>query len=72
MVIRGISEMFNSVVESLLVMIYVQMNLFILQRVKIPLHRGIVIRASSFVHTLCYALLQTKFCECFIATETYL
>ena len=52
MVVCGISKMFHSAVERLLILILVKINFFVLQRIEIALHRGVIIRASSLAHAL--------------------
>ena len=52
MVVSGISKMFHSAVERFLILILVKINFFVLQRIEIALHRGVIIRASSLAHAL--------------------
>ena len=52
MVVRGIGKMLNGAIERFLIVILVKINFFILQRVEIALHGGVIIRASSLAHAL--------------------
>lgn len=52
MVICGIGKMFNCVIERVLITILMKINFFVLQRVEIALHGGVIIRASSLAHAL--------------------
>ena len=57
--------MLNGAIERFLIVILVKINFFILQRVEIALHRGVIIRASSLAHALRQFLRLTEICECF-------
>ena len=52
MVVCGISKMFHCAIERFLISILMKINFFVLQRIEIALHRGIIIRASSLAHAL--------------------
>ena len=63
MVVFYISEMLNRIVKILLVPIVMKTNLFILESVKISLHRSVIIRIPSFAHALRDAHAFTVICE---------
>ena len=52
MVVRGIGKMLNGAIERFLISILMKINFFVLQRIEIALHRGVIIRASSLAHAL--------------------
>ena len=52
MVVCGISKMLHCAIERFLISILMKINFFVLQRIEIALHRGIIIRASSLAHAL--------------------
>ena len=60
MVVGGISKMFHSAVERLLILILVKINFFVLQRIEIALHRGVIIRVSSLAHALRQVMFLAK------------
>ena len=65
MIVRGIGKMLNGAIERFLIVILMKINFFILQRVEIALHGGVIIRASSLAHALRQFLRLTEICECF-------
>ena len=52
MVVCGISKMLHCAIERFLISILMKINFFVLQRIEIALHRGVIIRASSLAHAL--------------------
>ena len=60
MVVGDISKMFHSAVERLLILILVKINFFVLQRIEIALHRGVIIRVSRLAHALRQVMFLAK------------
>ena len=63
MVVCSISKILHSLAERFLIAILVKINFFVLQRIEISLHRGVVVRASSFAHVLRQIMFLTEVCE---------
>ena len=60
MVVCGISKMLHCAIERFLISILMKINFFVLQRIEIALHRGIIIRASSLAHALRQVMFLAK------------
>ena len=60
MVVCGISKMLHCAIERFLISILMKINFFVFQHIEIALHRGIIIRASSFAHALRQVMFLAK------------
>ena len=60
MIVCGISKMLHCTIERFLISILMKINFFVLQRIEIALHRGIIIRASSLAHALRQVMFLAK------------
>lgn len=63
MVVYGISKMLHCAIERFLISILMKINFFVLQRIEIALHRGVIIRASSLAHALRQIVFLAKISE---------
>ena len=60
MVVCGISKMLHCAIERFLISILMKINFFVLQRIEIALHRGLIIRAFSLAHALRQVMFLAK------------
>ena len=63
MVVYGISKMLHCAIERFLILILMKINFFVLQRIEIALHGGVIIRASSLAHALRQIVFLAKISE---------
>ena len=56
--------MLHCVIERFLILILMKINFFVLQRIEIALHRGVIIRASSLAYALRQIVFLAKVGEC--------